>query len=167
MADQDLWRKNLPEGWQGKMADDWDGEIPLKPIYWSVFAIALSVLIAFVLNIWFMETWDEGRASKVRVSPLAEAQQRFEHVNPKLQPKPEIELNAMKAEQEEHLASYGWVDPIERRVHIPVERAMEIVLDERGFSVVAGEALEPAPDAPVDVDPADAAADEHGDAGDH
>lgn len=160
MADQDLWRKNLQEDledFQGKMADEWDGEIPLKPIFWSTFAIALSVFIAFVFNIWLMDTWDGYRASKVRLSPLAEAQQRYEHVDPKLQPSPEAELIEMKEEQEEHLASYGWIDPLERRVHIPVERAMEIVLDEKGGEAhqVLEPAIEPGQDEPVDVEAAD------------
>ena len=167
MADQNLWRKNLPEDFQGKMADEWDGEIPLKPIFWSTFAIALSVFIAFVFNIWLMEAWDGYRASKVQLSPLAEAQQRFEHVDPKLQASPEAELIVMKEEQEEQLASYGWIDPIERRVHIPVERAMEIVIDEKG-SDVPEPAIEPAQDEPVDVDAAtETTATDHGDAGDH
>ncbi|MDA8015940.1 MAG: hypothetical protein MPN21_00720 [Thermoanaerobaculia bacterium] len=170
MADQDLWRKNLPEDWQGKMADEWDGEIPLKPIFWSTFAVALSVFIAFVLNIWLMEAWDGYRASKVRVSPLAEAQERFEHVDPKLQASPEAELIEMQEQQEEQLASYGWIDPIDRRVHIPVERAMEIVLDEKTSAVA--ETIEPVEDAPVDVGAAadqesEPAAADHGDAGDH
>lgn len=179
MADQDLWRKNLPEDFQGKMADEWDGEIPLKPIFWSTFSIAVAVFIAFVFNIWLMETWDGYRATSVRVSPLAEAQQRFEHVDPKLQPSPEAELTVMKEEQEEHLESYGWIDPLERRVHIPVDRAMEIVLDEKGdeTDVPQTDMIEPAQDEPVDVEAAatesaaatdsDEAADDHGNAGDH
>lgn len=174
MADQDLWRKNLPEDFQGKMADEWDGEIPLKPIIWSTVSIAVAVFIAFVFNIWLMEAWDGYRATSVRVSPLAEAQQRFEHVDPKLQPSPEAELIVMQEEQEEHLESYGWIDPLERRVHIPVERAMEIVLDEKGddeAEVPQTDMIEPAQDEPVDVEAAaedsEEAADDHGDAGDH
>lgn len=184
MADQNRWRKNIPEDFQGKMADKWDGEIPLKPIFWSTFSIALAVFIAFVFNIWLMDTWDGYRASQVRVSPLAEAQERLVHVDPKLQPSPEAELTEMKEEQEEHMASYGWIDPLERRVHIPVERAMEIVIDEKGTA--APGSIEPAP-APVDVEAAaemdagemapaadgnsaaaaDPASEEHSDAGDH
>lgn len=179
MADQDLWRKNLPEDWQGKMADRWDGEIPLKPIFWSAFAIVVSVFIAFVFNIWLMGAWDGYRASSVRVSPLAEAQARFQHVDPKLQQSPEAELIVMKEEQKEHLASFGWIDPIEHRVHIPVTRAMEIVLEEKGATAAsAGETIEPAQDPPVDVDASastdaeehaadDHSADGHGTAGDH
>lgn len=150
MADQDLWRKDLPDDWQGKMADDWDGEIPMKPILWSTFAIAVAVFVAFVFNLWLMEAWDGYRASSVRQSPVAEAQAPLRHVDPKLQASPEAELEAMNEELEEQLASYGWVDPLERRVHIPVERAMEIVIDQKS----APATIEPTPEEPVDVDAA-------------
>lgn len=150
MSEQDQWRKNLPEDWQGKQADSWDGEVPLKPILWSAGAVAGAVLVAFVFNAWLMNAWDGMRAAKVRQSPLAEARERLVPVSPKLQAHPEAEWSEMKAEHATHLASYGWIDPLEQRVHLPVARAMELVLDEKAGPGT----IEPTPDAPVDV-PAD------------
>jgi hypothetical protein len=55
----------------------------------------------------------------------------------------------MKAELKEHLGSYGWIDPIEQRVYIPVDRAMELVLEQ---NETAG-SIEP-PNAPVAIESA-------------
>lgn len=161
MADKDLWRKNLPDDWQGKMADTWDGEIPLKPVYWSAAAVAIAVFVAFVFNAWLMDAW--VGTQEVRESPLVEARSRFEHVNPKLQPKPEIELAAMKEAEKEHLASYGWVDELDERVHIPVERAMDIVLADKAGQPAT---IEPGQGDPVDIEPTEADGQATGDDGD-
>lgn len=150
MSDQDQWRKDLPEGWQGKQSETWDGEVPLKPIVWSVVAVAISVLVAFVFNAWLMSTWNDYRAVGVRQSPLVEARERILPVRPKLQQSPEEELIVMKAELKEHLGSYGWIDPIEQRVYIPVDRAMELVLEQ---NATVG-SIEP-PNAPVAIESAE------------
>ena len=147
MSDQDLWRKNLPDDWQGKMADEWDGEIPLKPIFWSAAAVAIAVFVAFVINAWLIGAWDG--AQEVRQSPLVEARERFEHVDPKLQASPEAELTEMKEAEAERMSSYGWVDQLDERIHLPVERAMDLVLAD---NVGQPATIEPGQDAPVDID---------------
>lgn len=51
---------------------------------------------------------------------------------PRLQPDPVAENNALRATQEERLSSYGWVDEKAGRAHIPIDRAMEL-LAQRGI----------------------------------
>ncbi len=46
---------------------------------------------------------------------------------PQLQPDPVTDMNKFRAAQEERLNSYGWVDQQAGIVHIPVERAIDIV----------------------------------------
>ena len=53
---------------------------------------------------------------------------------PQLQPDPVTDLNKFRAEQEEQLNSYGWVDRKNGVAHIPIERAIEIV-SQRGLPV--------------------------------
>ena len=53
---------------------------------------------------------------------------------PQLQPDPVTDLNKFRTMQEEQLNSYCWVDQKNGVAHIPIERAMEIVL-QRGLPV--------------------------------
>ena len=47
---------------------------------------------------------------------------------PKLQVNPVVDLNAFRAREEAELNSYGWVNQTAGIVHVPIERAMELVL---------------------------------------
>jgi hypothetical protein len=46
---------------------------------------------------------------------------------PRLQPNPPADLNKFRVREEEQLNSYGWVDRSARRIHIPIERAIDIM----------------------------------------
>ena len=62
--------------------------------------------------------------------------------DPRLQPDPRAQLQALRAYEKERLSTYGWVDKGAGVAHMPIERAMQLVA-ERGLPV------RPAP-APVD-----------------
>lgn len=51
---------------------------------------------------------------------------------PRLQADPQADYEAYAAAQRELISSYGWIDPEQGIVRVPVERAMELVL-ERGL----------------------------------
>lgn len=165
MADQELWRKNIPEDFQGKMGEHWDDEINIKVIYWSAAAIAGSVAIAFGLC-WVMMGAplnylpEKYFGFEVQLSPLDEANARRLPPSPQLQPKPEIEMDELLEEMDAHLGSYGWNDQLNGVVHIPVDRAMELMAS----SFPAPGAVEPTLEEPVDVtEPAHSDAESHGD----
>lgn len=126
MADRDLWRKNIPEDFQGKMGENWDDDVLMGPIYWSTIGIAGSVAFAFVLC-WFLMPAFDLTLEETHLSPLAEANERRLPPQPWLQPKPEMEMDAMLEQNAEHLASYGWTDQLTGVVHIPVDRAMDLM----------------------------------------
>ncbi|MCG8457518.1 MAG: hypothetical protein MI919_14685 [Holophagales bacterium] len=151
MADQDLWRKNIPADFQGKMADEWDGEIPMKPIVWSTVAIVIAFVIAVIFCYWLMvgpfETMRQAMV-KSYVSPMAEANARRLPPTPLLQSKPEAEMDVWLETMEERTSGYGWVDQLDNRVHIPIEKGMELVLADRGAMPTS---VEPATEGPVDV----------------
>ena len=65
-------------------------------------------------------------------SPFAEA--RTLPPQPRLQVEPRIDLNQLRSGEEVLLHSYGWVDRNSGVVHIPIERAMDLVM-ERGVPV--------------------------------
>ena len=51
---------------------------------------------------------------------------------PRLQVDPAAELIHMRREEAQRLATYGWIDEERRVVHLPIDRAIEI-LAERGL----------------------------------
>ena len=65
-------------------------------------------------------THSESRAEAGR------AAQRFP--SPRLQPDPVADLNKFRAHNEQVLNSYGWVDQKSGTVHIPIEKAMDMVV---------------------------------------
>lgn len=46
---------------------------------------------------------------------------------PRLQPDPTADMNKFRVREEELLNSYGWVDQNAGKVHIPIERAIDLV----------------------------------------
>ena len=66
--------------------------------------------------------------------------------NPKLEEDERGQLNGIRIDEEKTLYSYGWVDEKAGTVHIPIERAMDLLV-QRGLPVrsqsPAGETAEP------------------------
>jgi hypothetical protein len=60
-------------------------------------------------------------------SPLADRNLSRLPPAPRLQTAPEEELRRLRAEEEETLRSYGWIDREAGRVRIPIERAMDLI----------------------------------------
>ena len=63
---------------------------------------------------------------------------------PRLQTRPREDLQRMRAEEDRILGSYGWVDAQRGVVRIPIERAMEIVVDAGLPARAGGAAYAPA-----------------------
>jgi len=94
----------------------------------------------------------------VRHQPLGPPASPFEDVRtvppePRLQVNAPLDLKLYRADQEKILDGYGWVDPHAGIVRIPVDRAMDLLLQKgfpvRGRSPVeGGQAKTPRPAAP-------------------
>jgi hypothetical protein len=54
--------------------------------------------------------------------------------SPRIEEHPAIEIQQLRAQEEQTLSTYGWVDKKTGRVRIPIDRAMELQL-QRGFPV--------------------------------
>jgi hypothetical protein len=63
---------------------------------------------------------------------------------PRLQTQPFADIEHQRAEERRVLSSYGWVDERAGVVHIPIERAKELLL-QRGLVVAGGAAASPGP----------------------
>lgn len=69
------------------------------------------VFLIFILEAWSMKL-DTEMSMKKKGTPAS--------------------LSEYKAEQAKKLGEYGWVDQGQNQVHIPIERAMELTLEQLG-----------------------------------
>lgn len=159
MGDHELWRKNIPEDFQGKMGENWDDDVLMGPIFWSAVGIAGSVTVAFILC-WYLIPALAYFDDEPALSPLAEANARRLPPTPWLQPSPEVEMDDLLEQSAEHLASYGWNDQGNGVVHIPVERAMDLMAASfPEIQDVPAEVVDSVADGAAEVEP------EHGETG--
>jgi hypothetical protein len=120
----------------------------------AVFAFLLALVVTGFL-VYFVVTGLYGylnrydQAHQPAVSPLkqnvevdtrdtnrARVSERIEHVfpEPRLETNERTELAPVRLKEEEELNSYGWVDQKAGVVHIPIERAMQLIA-QRGLPV--------------------------------
>lgn len=101
-----------------------------------VMGLVVQVLL------WLLFGFFNERASRrdPPASPLADRKQQVPE--PRLQSHPTADYDAYRAAKQRELESYGWVDRRAGVVHIPIERAMELVL-ERGLGHAQKEPAKP------------------------
>jgi hypothetical protein len=113
-----------------------------SPFYIGLFALGLALMIALVLPLMGWIFWQfEAAARRADPIPNPLAGDQVPPA-PRLQAEPAAELASLRREEYQRLSSYGWIDPQQRVVRVPVERAIEI-LAERGLPELRG-SLEPA-----------------------
>ncbi len=79
---------------------------------------------------------DAGVPATPRLQPFP-SKSREGDVVPPYRNTPVTDMAEMLRTQNEHLATYGWIDPKKGSVRIPVELARQIALQRGGFSVIA------------------------------
>jgi hypothetical protein len=103
-----------------------------RPIFRFAAAMAVFVAAAMVLMaILFSYFTERETVLDTSVSPLAN-EAPLAPSGPQLQPNPPVDLERLRREEDDYLSSYGWVDQREGLVHIPIERAIELMA-ERGL----------------------------------
>jgi len=103
------------------------------------FTLMLILLMVFAMALmWGLFRYLDSRhqAAQPPEHPMAEALPA-ELPEPRLQPNPPADLQAIRREEQEQLTSYGWVDRQNGVARIPVQRAMEI-LTAKGLPTRAG-----------------------------
>ena len=100
----------------------------VKPLI--IFLIAMGVTIAgsFVSMVGLFEFLTLRAQTFDRVpSPVKVADEL--PAGPRLQVVPGLDLREMEAAQQDRLNGYGWVDEGGRVVHIPIEKAIDVVVE--------------------------------------
>jgi hypothetical protein len=107
-------------------------DVRLGPIIWSALAFFLLTALAFVVALPTLHLFvDEAARSSPPPNPLVAAGARQVPPEPRLQANPLADLRALRATEEETLTTYAWVDKNAGIVRIPIERAMQLLV-ERG-----------------------------------
>ena len=98
-----------------------------------IFAAVLvggAVVIHFVIWLLYLFFGSMNDRAYPRQYPLAQVGAPAQPPAPRLQTKPREELKQFRREEDEILGSYGWVDKNTGLVHIPIDRAMALTLEQ-------------------------------------
>ena len=109
---------------------DIDVNVGYKFALWLAVAMVISVGIVYG-TFWFFEGRERSANALAQKYPLAVGQHK-EPPTPNLQKQPFKDVYELRLGEAAKLSSYGWVDKEGGIARIPIDRAMEVML-ERGF----------------------------------
>ena len=110
---------------------DIDPSVGYRFALWLAVAMLLSVSIVYG-TFFFFERQTKSADVAAQKYPLAAAQPRIEPPAPNLQNQPFKDIYKLRTTEAEKLNTYGWVDREGGIARIPIDRAMEVML-QRGF----------------------------------
>jgi hypothetical protein len=115
-----------------------DGELNLRSIFWLTLGL-LVILVIAVVAMWFFGFAIKDNLIAEDPPPPALPEARMEHTPPapNLQADPRQELLDLRAEAEKLLTTYGWVDENNGLTRVPIDRAMDTLIDQGLPSPVA------------------------------
>lgn len=109
---------------------DIDTSVGYKFALWLTVAMLISVAIVYG-TFWFFEGQSQGADAAAQKYPLAVGQAQNPPV-PNLQMQPFKDIYLLRQDEAHKLESYGWVDKEGGVARIPIDRAMEVLM-ERGL----------------------------------
>jgi hypothetical protein len=91
--------------------------------------LLLVLVVVQVVIYWFMREWtDRPLQIEVQIPPALVTPPPVP--GPGLEAAPEVHLDTYLQGEMERLNTYGWIDPTNGVVHIPIERAMELLVEQ-------------------------------------
>lgn len=99
-------------------------------IIFGVSLVVGAILVHFVIWVLYVFYGSLQDRAYPRQYPMAQTGAPPLPPAPRLQTQPREELKNMRAEEERQLNSYGWVDGSRGETHIPIDRAMELLLQQ-------------------------------------
>jgi len=99
------------------------------------FAVGLAVMLVFVWAgmFWLMKYFSRVQDTGPPATPFEQVSGSRLPPLPRLQVDPVQDLSLVRAQQGGALDSYGWVDRGHGIVHIPIEQAMDLILERGGL----------------------------------
>lgn len=102
----------------------------LRPLLFFAAGLVALVAASFVATWWMTDAFGASQSRATRPHPMSAFRRGPE--GPVLQASPNAEIVQHRAEERARLQGYGWIDRTNGVVHVPIERAMELLL-ERGL----------------------------------
>lgn len=100
----------------------------VKPLIVFLIAMAMTIAASFVFTAGLFEFLTQRERTLDRVpSPVKVADEM--PGGPRLQVVPGLDLRELEAAQQDRLNGYGWVDEGGRVVHIPIDKAIGVVVE--------------------------------------
>ena len=104
-----------------------DREIDVRAIVrYSALLIIFTALASVAMWFYGIELAKEERSGHTAPPPMASTRSPFPP-EPRLQPRPRLGLQAHRANEDEELSSYAWVDESNRIAQIPIDAAIEVL----------------------------------------
>lgn len=106
-----------------------------KAVFGFFLVLASMVLLVHVF-LWGVFRYMGGPqfAGHQSTNPIMTSKEQLQEIGgdpatnfpkPELQPNPPADLNKFRAAEEEEMNTYGWIDPSARKIHIPIESAID------------------------------------------
>jgi hypothetical protein len=107
-----------------------DRELNVKAIVGTGLALLLATALSGLL-VWWVASFltDHLDAQDAPPPVLREARAPYEPPGPRVSTDPAALLHALRAEEDAILETYGWVDETNEVVRVPIENAMEMLLE--------------------------------------
>src|SRR5437763_3981031 len=104
-------------------------DVDVRLVMWVGAALAATVIGCALLTLGLLAWF--GRDGAQPASPYSDVGAVRDFAGPRLEPAPARDIAAFKAEKARKLDRYGWIDRGRGIVQIPIERAMELMVERR------------------------------------
>jgi hypothetical protein len=101
----------------------------VRPVVGFLAFMFVSVLIAYGVITVLFEYFTQRQISKYG-NPVQLSSPGGQSGAPQLQVVPGLDLREIRAEEAEQLDGYGWVDQRQGLVHVPIEQAIDMLLEQ-------------------------------------
>lgn len=115
----------------------------------SLILFAISAVVAYFILRGSREEFIQQRGIAAPAKQIGEAEI---NIVDSIHFDEDTRLERWKGEMKKRLEGYGWADKRQRLIHVPIEKAMQQVIDDAAKQPVSGAAAAPAAPAPS-VDP--------------
>jgi hypothetical protein len=127
-------KENMPEHTHNNHGGEQPGyetrDTNAKSVLWFAATLFLVIVASMLSMRGLFDVYSKTQTLGPGATPFGNA--RTLPPEPRLQVHPVADLNQMRESQNEILNSYGWVDRANGTVRIPIDRAMEMLL-QRGL----------------------------------
>lgn len=108
-----------------------DGELNIRALVWMTAGLLLIVAVALVA-MWALGFGIKDSLVAGDPPPPALPEARMEHrpPAPNLQVDPRQQLLDLRVDEESVLTTYGWVDEIHGLTRVPIDRAMDLLVEQ-------------------------------------